>query len=97
MVYWSKCVYKRPERVLKEAAMSEEFSLTDWLSEGAKGIRSALHRPKRGILPENFRQHIKSSRKEFLLAFRSLFDTAIDRVDKPEGTAPRKATKIKAD
>ncbi|MBL7198709.1 MAG: hypothetical protein ISS56_01025 [Anaerolineae bacterium] len=77
--------------------MSEEFSLTDWLSEGAKGIRSTLHRPKRGIMPEEFRQHIKTSRKEFLMAFRSLFDSAIDRVDKPKEAAPRKATKIKAD
>jgi hypothetical protein len=37
---------------------------------------------------------MKSSRKEFLLAFRSLFDQAIERVDKPK-THRHKGTTIK--
>ena len=64
--------------------MSEDFSFRDWVTEGIEGMRSKAHLPERRILPEGFREHMKSSRKEFLLAFRSLFDQAIERVDKPK-------------
>jgi hypothetical protein len=77
--------------------MSEEFSFTGWLSDGAKGFRSTLRMPGCGLVPEEFRQHLRTSRKEFLLAFRSLFDSAIDRVDKPKGSARKKTPKIKVE
>jgi len=76
--------------------MSEEFSLRNWVSEGAKGIKGMVHLPRGGLLPEEFHDHMKASRKELLLAFRSLFDAAIEGVDK-KGTARRKATKIKVE
>jgi hypothetical protein len=37
---------------------------------------------------------MKTSRKEFLLAFRSLFDLAIERLDAPKGSG-RKGSTIK--
>jgi hypothetical protein len=77
--------------------MSEEFSFASWISEGARGIRSALRGSGGGLLPEEFRQHMKASRKEFLMAFRSLIDSAIDKVDKPKPTTRRKTTKIKVE
>ena len=78
--------------------MSEEFSFSNWLAEGAKGIRSKLQMPCVGsIAPEEFRKHMKASRKEFLMAFRSLFDDAIENMDKPKPTPTRKATKIKVE
>ncbi len=77
--------------------MSEEFSLTGWLSDGAKGVRGLLKGSGGGILPAEFRDHMKTSRKEFLLAFRSLFDTAITKLDEPKGTTGRKTTKIKVE
>ena len=77
--------------------MSEEFSLSQWMSDGVSGIRSSLHTPGRGLMPAEFREHMKTSRKEFLLAFRSLFDAAIEHVDKPKTTARPKATKIKVE
>ena len=76
--------------------MSEDFSVKDWAAEGAKGIRNSIPRPKGGLLPEEFREHMKSSRKEFLLAFRSLFDAAIESLDR-SGSTRRTATKIKVE
>ena len=73
--------------------MSEEFSIRDWAKQGAEGLRSKIHFPEAGLLPDEFKSHMRASRKEFLSAFRSLFDAAIERVDKPRG----KATKIKVE
>jgi hypothetical protein len=80
----------------KEVNMSEEFRLGNWISEGVQGVRSKARLPKSGLVPEGFREHIRASRKEFLLAFRSLFDAAIDNLDKPKASS-RKATKIKVE
>ena len=77
--------------------MSEEFKLGDWVSEGVQGIRNSVRIPQGGLIPESFQQHMKASRKEFLLAFRSLFDVAIENVDKPKASSRRKATKIKVE
>ncbi|MBN1580266.1 MAG: hypothetical protein JXA89_06155 [Anaerolineae bacterium] len=77
--------------------MSEEFKFGDWVSEGVQGIRNSVRIPQGGLIPESFQQHMKTSRKEFLLAFRSLFDTAIENMDKPKASSRRKATKIKVE
>jgi len=77
--------------------MSEEFSFKGWLSEGAKGTREAFRFPRGKLLPVEFHEHMKSSRKELLLAFRSLFDTAIQKVDAPKSAVHRKTTKIKVE
>ena len=73
--------------------MSEEFNIRDWAKDGAAGLRSKIHLPEAGLIPDEFKSHMRASRKEFLSAFRSLFDKAIERVDKPRG----KATKIKVE
>jgi hypothetical protein len=67
--------------------MSEEFSFRDWASEGVEGVRSKMKVESLGgdLLPEAFRSHMKASRKEFLLAFRSLLDGAIRRIDEAQG------------
>ena len=75
--------------------MSEEFSFRNWASEGMQGIRSKVHLPRGKMLPEGFYNHLQASRKEFLLAFRSLFDKAIEGVDKSQ--ASRRKTNIKAE
>lgn len=77
--------------------MSEEFKLGDWVSEGVHGVRDKFHLPQTGLVPESFQEHMKASRKEFLLAFRSLFDAAIESMDKPKAPPRRKATKIKVE
>ena len=77
--------------------MSEEFKFGNWVSEGVQGIRDSVRLPKGGLVPDSFQQHMKASRKEFLLAFRSLFDVAIENIDKPKASSRRKATKIKVE
>lgn len=77
--------------------MSEEFSLAQWVSDGAKAVRDSLHFPTGGILPEEFHQHMKTSRKEFLLAMRSLIDTTVERIETPKSSTRKKATKIKVE
>jgi hypothetical protein len=83
--------------LVEEAKVSEEFHLFEWLSEGAKGIGGTVRGSRPTLLPESFRQHMRASRKEFLMAFRSLFDSAIEAVDKPRSSARHKATKIKVE
>jgi hypothetical protein len=77
--------------------MSEEWSLKNWLSEGITGMRDAVRLPTGGLLPGEFGEHMRTARKEFLMAFRSLFDAAIEGADKATGSARRKATKIKVE
>lgn len=76
--------------------MSEEFRVKDWLAEGLEGMKSQLQMPQYRLLPEEFGNHLRASRKEMLLAFRSLFDAAIEKVDR-EKPATRKASKIKVE
>ncbi len=88
--------------------MSEDFSVTGWakdgaegvagkVKDGAEGVREKVKVPELQIFPDAFHDHMKSSRKEFLMAFRSLFDAAIERYDKPKATTKTRTTKIKAE
>lgn len=74
-------------------AEEREFAFEDWLAEGIKGFRASCKKisPR---LPEEFRQHTRTARREMLLAMRSLLDAAIECTEeKPK----RKATKIKVE
>jgi len=75
-------------------AAEKEFVFEDWLDEGMKGIRSRLRR-RRGLLPEEFHNHVRAARKETLLAVRSLLDAVIESTEKPK--PKKKATKIKVE
>jgi hypothetical protein len=44
--------------------MSEEFRLNKWLSDGVEGVKSTLQGSGGSLLPEDFRTHLKTSRKE---------------------------------
>ena len=77
--------------------MSQEFNVGNWVSDGIKGAKNAVQGLGGGLLPEEFKTHMKASRKEFLLAFRSLVDSAIEKVDAPKKTPSRRTTKIKVE
>jgi hypothetical protein len=79
--------------MVKEEA--KEFVFEDWLAEGIKAFKADFRKAKdKEFLPEEFRAHIRTSRKEMLLAMRSLIDAAIERVEeKPK----KKTTKIKVE
>jgi hypothetical protein len=67
----------------------EEFRFRQWLSDGARGMRSAVKTTT--SLPEAFWEHSWAAGREALLALRSLLDAAIDRTERQ----PKKVTKIK--
>jgi len=78
--------------------MTEEFSVKQWLADGVQGVRESVRDAVGGgLLPEEYRQHMRASRKEFVLAFRSLFDAAIQKMEAPKSSTQKKATKIKVE
>jgi hypothetical protein len=68
--------------------MSEQFTIKGWLTEGVEGVRDSI-KIEGKLLPEEFHSHLRSSRKEFLMAFRSLFDAAIEKQDKKQEKTSR--------
>lgn len=76
---------------VKEKEEEKEFVFEDWLSEGIKGFGAAC---RKSFLPEEFHNHVRASRKEMLLATRSLIDAAIEHL---EEQPKKKATKIKVE
>ena len=79
--------------MVKEEA--KEFVFEDWLAEGIRACKEGFRKGRgRELLPEEFRTHLKASRKEILLAMRSLIDAAIERTEeKPK----KKTTKIEVE
>ena len=72
----------------------KEFVFEDWLVEGIKGLKTKGREKRHKIVPEEFCMHLRTARKEFLLALRSLIDEAV-KENEPE--PPKKATKIKVE
>ena len=82
--------------------MSEESKKTDGMSwdehfrEGMEGLKGELRdtiQSRETI--GNVRKHSRAAMKEMLLAWRSLLDGAIERIDAAEKTGTQHATKIK--
>ena len=46
------------------------------------------------LLPDSTRQHLRSARKEMLLALRDMLDKAIERAEEAGGKKERRRTKI---
>ena len=82
--------------------MSEENKKTDTMSweehlkAGMTGLKSELRDSlTSGGTIGNVRKHGRGAMKEALLAWRSLIDGAIARIDKAEGASVKRVTKIK--
>jgi hypothetical protein len=56
----------------------KEFLFEEWLRDGIEGMRSKMEQKKAHFDPSAFKQHIRTAKKEQLLAIRSLIDNAID-------------------
>jgi hypothetical protein len=82
--------------------MTEEKSKADtmrWdehLRAGMKGLRDEMREEiqSRAALSE-FRKHRRAAMKEALMAWRSLIDGAIARIDEAEKSGGKRVTKIK--
>jgi len=74
---------------------AKEFVFEDWLAEGIRACKAGLRKGRgKEFWPEEFQAHLRASRKEMLLAMRSLIDAAIERTEeKPK----KKTTKIKVE
>jgi hypothetical protein len=74
---------------------AKEFVFEDWLAEGIKACRAGFRKSAgKEFLPAESRAHLRASRREMLLAMRSLIDAAIERTEeKPK----KKTTKIKVE
>ncbi|MBI2955240.1 MAG: hypothetical protein HYY30_13075 [Chloroflexi bacterium] len=60
------------------------------LDEMGEQFRARMDR----LVPAEFRRHMMAANREFLLAIRSLLDTQIERLDRKEKEAGRKATRV---
>ena len=75
-------------------AEEKEFVFEDWLAEGIKGVGQSIRAGKPRFLPEEFCTHIRTARRECLLAMRSLIDAAIECLEEP---SKQQATRIKVE
>lgn len=59
-----------------------EDKVPEEVREHVRAARQEMRESMKTFLPPGFVEHRKKARKEMLLAFRSLIDSAIERMDK---------------
>ncbi len=76
----------------------KEMTWEDHLAAAIKSFRKEMKGRRMDMFPEEFRQHRLAARREMLLAWRSLIDAKIAKLDEEEKekTAPQ-ATRIKVE
>ncbi len=75
-----------------------ERTWEDHLAAAIKAFRKEAKEWRSELLPEEFKTHRRAAQREMLLAWRSLIDARIEKLEKAgkEKTAP-KATRIKVE
>ncbi len=77
-----------PEEMRSEGVGAEtEEEENEWV------VNLRLPRPSR-LLPRETARHLRAAQREMLLAFRSLIDVAVKRLETPEEDQPRRAARI---
>jgi len=61
-----------------------EDKIPEDVREHFKAARQEMRESVKGFLPPEFVEHRRKARKEMLLAFRSLIDSALKRMDEKE-------------
>ncbi len=69
--------------------MEEKDVRLEWVEHLGKALESFLS-DVRGVLPEETYEHLRASRRELLLAIRSVVDREIQRAGKESSPQPRK-------
>ncbi len=59
-----------------------EGKIPDETREHYRAAREEFRKSVEGIFPPEFREHHRKARKEMLLAWRSMIDASLDRMDK---------------
>ncbi|MBM3127599.1 MAG: hypothetical protein FJ009_03085 [Chloroflexi bacterium] len=82
------------------AKPDEEKDLTweDHLAAAIKAFRKEMKEGRGEMFPEEFRMHRRAAQREMLLAWRSLLDARIEKLDQAEKEkSTAKATRIKVE
>jgi len=64
-----------------------EDEIPEEVRQHVRAAREEMRESIQAFLPLGFIEHNKKARKEMLLAWRSLIDSALERIDKKEGKA----------
>jgi len=76
----------------------KESTWEDHLAAAIKAFRKEMKEGRGEMFPEEFRTHRRAARREMLLAWRSLIDARIEKLDKAEKEkTAAKATRIKVE
>ncbi len=76
----------------------KEMTWEDHLAAAIKSFRSEMKEWRTDMFPEEFRTHRRAARREMLLAWRSLIDARIAKLDEEEkGKTTPQATRIKVE
>jgi hypothetical protein len=59
-----------------------EGKIPDETRQHIHAAREEFHKSMEGMLPPGFKEHHRKARREMLLAWRSLIDAAVERMDK---------------
>ena len=63
-----------------------ETWIPDEARQHARSARDEMKKSMAALFPPEFVEHRRKARKEFLLAFRSMIDTAIERTEEGQKT-----------
>ena len=63
-----------------------EYKIPEEVRQHARAARREMRESVKSFLPPEFWEHGKQARKEMLLAWRSMIDAALERIDKKDET-----------
>jgi len=76
----------------------KESTWEDHLAEAIKSFRKEMQEWRSDLFPQEFHTHRRAAQREMLLAWRSLIDAKIEKLEKVEKQAAApKATRIKVE
>lgn len=82
------------EKVLTlKISLEGPAELVSWLRENTPGM---MGRRITGLVPGEFREHMRAAQREQVLAFRSLLDSVIGRMEREEKPR-RRSTKVEVE
>lgn len=64
-----------------------EGKLSEETRQHLRAAHEEIHKSIEGLLPPEFAKHRRNARKEMLLAFRSMIDASLDRMDQTQKKA----------
>ncbi len=61
-----------------------EGKISEETRQHFRTAREEFHKSIEGMLPQGFSEHRRKARKEMLLAWRSMIDATLERMDEPK-------------